>query len=87
MSEVRNALTDVGLGYLVDKTFLKYWTTYGNKNLLILARVQQWPITDWPQFSVDLEVFHGMLHQVFGYETTTKYLFSEDVAKHGVFKI
>jgi hypothetical protein len=32
MSEVRNALTDVGLGYLVDKTFLKYWTTYGNKN-------------------------------------------------------
>jgi hypothetical protein len=84
MSEVRNALTDVGLGYLVDKTFLKYWTTYGNKNLLIQARVQQWPITDWSQFSVDLEVFHGMLHQVFGYETTTKYLFSEDVAKHGV---
>jgi hypothetical protein len=27
MSEVCNALTDVGLGYLVDKTFLKYWTT------------------------------------------------------------
>jgi hypothetical protein len=25
-----------------------------------------------------------MLQQVFGYETTTKYLFSEDVAKHGV---
>jgi hypothetical protein len=83
MSEVRNALTDVGLGYLV-KTFLKYWTTYGNKNLLIQAWVQQWPITDWSQFSVDLEVFHGMLHQVFGYKTTTKYLFSEDVAKHGV---
>jgi uncharacterized membrane protein YgcG len=40
MFEVRNALTDVGLGYLVDKTFLKYWTTYGNKNLLIQARVQ-----------------------------------------------
>jgi hypothetical protein len=84
MSEVRNALTDVGLGYLVDKTFLKYWTTYGNKNLLIQARVQQWTITSWSQFSVDLEVFHGMLHQAFAYETTTKYLFSEDVAKHGV---
>jgi hypothetical protein len=84
ISEVRNTLTDVGLGYLVDKTFLKYWTTYGNKNLLIQARVQQWPITSWSQFSVDLEVFHGMLHQAFAYETTTKYLFSEDVAKHGV---
>jgi hypothetical protein len=51
---------------------------------LIQARVQQWPITSWSQFSVDLEVFHGMLHQAFAYKTTTKYLFSEDVAKHGV---
>jgi hypothetical protein len=84
MSEVRNALTDVGLGYLVDKTFLKYWTTHGNKNLLIQARMQQWPITDWSQFTVDVEVCHGMLHQAFGYETTTKYLLSEDAVKHGV---
>jgi hypothetical protein len=27
-----------------------------------------------------------MLHQVFGHETTTKYLFGEGVAKHGVKK-
>jgi hypothetical protein len=84
MSEVRTPLTDVGLGYLVAKTFLKYWTTYGNKNLLTQAWIQQWPIMDWSQFTVNLKVFHGMLHQAFGYKTTTKYLFSEDVAKHRV---
>jgi hypothetical protein len=85
MSEVSNALMDVRFGYLVGKTFLKYWTTYGNKNLLLQARIQQWPIAEWSQFTINLlEVFHGMLHQVFGYETTTKYLFGEDITKHGV---
>jgi hypothetical protein len=89
MSEVCNVLTDVGLGYLVDKTFLKYWTTYGNKKLLLQAHIQQWwPIAEWwSQFTINLlEVFHGMLHQVFGFETTAKYLFGEDVSKHRVKK-